>query len=127
MDSNVLVSRAVLEQVLDQAWNNELAYPMGQLEPGDAVLTLAVEAGLPLPAPMKPGTVPPAPPQYVGQLTARTYRQAHDHRLRCVDCGKVVYSTAKSAAHAAESISVREPMYPYLGNCGHYHVSRRRK
>jgi hypothetical protein len=134
----VLVSRDALAQLLLIGVGKELPFAMGgHLYPGDAVLTLAVEAGLPLPAPMKPGTVPPAPPNHYDSdepgrpfggtvvPTAGTYRQGGDHRLRCVNDGKVIFTSMGQAESAAERISAREPMKAYLGRCGHYHVSRR--
>jgi hypothetical protein len=127
----VLVSRSVLEEVLEQAMGNERVYA-DQLEPGDPVLTIAVQAGLPLPAPMKQGTVPPAPPchrfaSHLDRLVcAATYRTKSDPRLRCEADAKVVYTNPEQAAAAARAISGRTPMQWYLGPCGHYHVARRK-
>jgi hypothetical protein len=139
-------------------WEAEWKY----LEPGSPLVTLAVEAGLPLPGPMEPGSAPPPPPRHpfdpgevfrimatigeseelvaraeeqlsspaacdVRELVARVYRTEDDPRLRCAEDGKVAYTTKENAEAAAHRISEREPMRAYLGDCGHYHVSRRNK
>jgi hypothetical protein len=106
-------------------------YTERTLEPESELVTLAVEAGLPIPGPMAPGSAPPVPPKHRFAsaadrvLMAPTYRTEGDHRLRCEADAKVVYTSMDQAAHAASAISGREPMKPYLGRCGHYHVARR--
>lgn len=102
---------------------DESGYTEVNLEPSSELVTLAVEAGLPIPGPMAPDTVPPAPPVWGGSLCAPTYRDDED-KLRCVGCGKVVYGTHGAGHRAAKEISSRQPMRAYLGPCGHYHISR---
>jgi hypothetical protein len=62
-------------------------------------------------------------------MPAETYVEPHwftgKLKTRCRDCGKVVYPDEATATFRAQQISEREPMYPYLGRCGHWHVSRR--
>jgi hypothetical protein len=151
----VLVSREALAELLVETykvmgeyaakadrsamWEEELRF----LYPESPLVTLAVEAGLPVPGPLVPGTVPPPPPTkhydagVVHELlekhysahqgtTASTYRTGNDPRLRCSDDSKVVYTSMEHAEHAAGKISERQPMRAYLGQCGHYHVSRRK-
>jgi hypothetical protein len=142
----VLVSREALEKLLRDFYhtNHDTSADVVTLHPADPIVTVAVEAGILIPGPMAPGTVPPAPYPYfkevvdvvgglvsaavwLGEVTAPTYRADDDPRLRCTEDGKVVYTSIEAAEHAASKISEREPMRAYLGRCGHYHVSRRRK
>lgn len=144
MSRLVLVDKDQLETLLmgDYEFRREIAVEGGCaskwdeewqfLDPDDVLVTLAVQAGLLVPGPMKPGTVPPAPPawrfaSHLDRFTcAATYRTKKDPRLRCEADAKVVYTTLEQAAHAASLISGRQPMKAYLGPCGHYHVSRRK-
>lgn len=120
-----LVDLEDLEEMMAEAVGNERCYA-GTLHEGDAVLRVAVQAGIPLPLPMKAGMVPPPPPP--GRVAlAGCYRAEGDGRLRCIEDGKVIYGTAAAASSAAKKISDREPMKGYTGTCGHHHVSRRKK
>jgi hypothetical protein len=89
--------------------------PVMYMDPRDEVVTLAVQAGLQIPGPLTPGTVPPAP---------SFFRKEGDARLRCVQDGKVVYTSMEAAEHAATLVGRRQPMRAYRGNCGHFHLSR---
>jgi hypothetical protein len=120
----VLVDREALEALLREMVDLREAYAIeggalrasqGEvlyLDPSDEVVTLA---GLMIPGPLTPGTVPPAPPFF--------YKEG-DARLRCTQDGKVIYTSMEAAEHAATLIGRRQPMRAYCGNCGHYHVSR---
>lgn len=122
----VLVDRAALEDLIDEAWGNERCYA-STLEPSDPVCRVAVQAGIPLPGPMQAGTVPPPPmlARFMGGVpTAATYRAEGDVRLRCEQDAKVVYTSMEQAQHAAHRISERTPMQAYFGACGHFHVAR---
>lgn len=61
-------------------------------------------------------------------MAAETYTERHwftgKLKLRCRQDGKVVYPDEAEATLRAQQISERTPMYPYLGKCGHWHVSR---
>jgi hypothetical protein len=133
----VLVDRDALEQLIqgDYANREEIAIEGGCaslwdadwrfLDPDDVLVTLAVQAGLQVPGPLK--GPPPAPPMINDTLSnrcAQTFRHPNDRRLRCAEDGKVVYTSSGQAEHAAQRISSRQPMRSYLGRCGHYHVSR---
>lgn len=153
----VLVDRDALDALLREMVDLREAYAIeggalapskGEvmyLDPRDKVVTLAVQAGLLIPGPLEPGTVPPVPPNHPfdpdrvftimrecearldelgGERMAATYRADDDPRLRCVEDGKVVYTSMEAAEHAAKRISGRQPMRAYHGRCGHYHVSR---
>jgi hypothetical protein len=120
----VLVDREQLDQLISTAHD---ATDQAPLASDDPIVTLAVQAGLPIPGPMLPGSLPPAPPLINDKLSnvcATTFRHPNDARLRCAEDGKVVYTSMGQAEHAAERISGRQPMQAYLGRCGHYHVSR---
>jgi hypothetical protein len=155
MSELVLVGRESLGYLLEDLWavlsGAETPGIITHLAPDDPLVTVAVMAGLPIPGPMCPGTVPPPPPEHQydhdrvvqlldkcieilearaevpGELCATTYRAEGDPRLRCAHDGKVVYGSMSSAQSAADLISQREPMKCYLGPCGHYHVSRRNR
>jgi hypothetical protein len=132
--TQVLVDRDALAQMLKECYDLMVAYAVegGALRPsqgeqltlesGSPLVVLAVQAGLPIPGPMEPGTVPPAPP--VGPK-AGVYYAFDDARPRCSEDGKVIYTTLRHAQHAARKISeARQPMRAYLSGCGHYHLSR---
>lgn len=152
----VLVDRNALDALLRRAWDmfvllaEQSGYEEMNLEPGSELVVLACQAGLPIPGPLKPGTLPPAPPQHhfdvgkvfdlmdqcmgrlggrldEGEATAGTYRANGDPRLRCIKDGKVVYTSQEAAEHVAGRISTRQPMKAYRGRCGHHHVSRVRR
>lgn len=158
--SLVLVSREALERLLTRSWSmfellaEDSGYKTRTLEPESELVTLAVEAGLLIPGPLTPGTVPPAPPQHHFDvqrvfelmdacvehleadgvdlsehvdLLASTYRAEGDPRLRCMADTKVIYGTEEQAQAAASRISGRQPMRHYQGHCGHWHVSRDKK
>jgi hypothetical protein len=150
----VLVDQAALGALLRRAWDmfvllaEDSGFEEMNLEPTSELVVLACQAGLPIPGPLKPGTLPPPPPQHhfdvgrvfelmdqcmermggrIDQGTAMggTYRAEGDPRLRCVEDGKVVYTSMEQAEAAARRISDRQPMKAYRGpQCGHYHVSR---
>jgi hypothetical protein len=140
----VLVSRDALEDAIEELYaivSGDFTPDIHrELAPDDSIVTLAVQAGIRIPGPLRPGTVPPPPPSGpmqeavaavqrdgLGQmegLTSGTYRKFNDPRLRCVEDEKVVYTSMEQAEHAAKRISDRQPMRAYLGRCGHYHVSR---
>jgi hypothetical protein len=129
--TQVPVDRDALARLLDRAWDmfqilaEDAGYEHADLEAGSEIVTLACQAGLPLPGPLAPGHVPPAPPPWLGRLTAPTYRDAGDGRLRCTGCGKVVFGNQGTAGKAAAAISGdRQPMRTYIGPCGHWHLSR---
>jgi hypothetical protein len=136
----VLVDRDALEALLREMVDLREAYaieggavtkwsegePVMYLDPRDEVVTLAVQAGLQIPGPLAPDTLPPAPPVYFGRLTAPTYRDPDEGALRCTECGKVVYGNQKQAGKAAAQIAERQEMRTYLGRCGHWHLSRRK-
>lgn len=124
MTTLVLVDRDALAQLLTRAWDmfvclaDESGYAECDLLAGSELVTLACQAGLPIPGPLAPGEVPPPP-------TASTYRERDDNRLRCCADGKVVFLSEQSAREAAERITNdRQPMKWYRGPCGHHHVSR---
>lgn len=131
----------VTKELLDTALRTAYACRQDTTEPGcfmyldgdDFLVTLAVEAGLKVPGPLRPGTIPPPPPQhrfsngFEHRVCAATYRTPGDRRLRCEADAKVVYTSPEKAESAAATISGREPMRAYLGTCGHYHVARRNK
>ena len=131
---NVLVDREALAALLFDAYQmrQEIAVEGGCasrwetewrfLEPDDTLVTLAVQAGLPIPGPMAPGHMPPPPP--VGPK-AGVYYAFDDARPRCTEDGKVIYKTLSHAQHAAKAITrERQAMRAYLGGCGHFHLSR---
>jgi hypothetical protein len=126
----VVVDRDALDRLLVRAWSmftllaDESGYSEVNLEPSSELVTLAVQAGLRIPGPLAPDTLPPAPPVYFGRLTAPTYRDADGDSLRCTECGKVVYGNKKQAGKAAAQIAERQEMRTYLGGCGHWHLSR---
>ena len=125
----VAVDRALLDVLLRECYavlsGSETLDITDCLHHGDPLVRLAVQAGLQIPGPMAPGHVPPAPPPWLGRLTAPTYRDADDGRLRCTECGKVVYGNNAQAGKASALISTeRQAMRTYLGPCGHYHLSR---
>jgi hypothetical protein len=97
------------------------------LDPDDEVVVLAVQAGIVIPGPLAPGTVPPVPPAHHEGVCAPTFRADGGRQLRCVPCGKVVYTNIRGAEAACRLIAERQAMRPYLGACGHYHVSRVKK
>jgi hypothetical protein len=125
--SLVLVSREALEEILSELASLRASAggfedgPQGfdlYLKSSDPAVLLAVQARLPLPGPLAPGEVPPAP-------LAELYREPGDNRLRCADCGKVVFNSMEAAQSAADRITrSRQDMKAYRGDCGHYHVSR---
>lgn len=131
-----LVSRDALDALLREMVDLREAYAVeggalapsrGEvmyLDPRDEVVTLAVEAGVVIPGQLTPGTVPPAPPVWASGVCAPTYRADGGRQLRCVACGKVVYTNLQAAEAACRLISERQAMRSYLGPCGHYHVSR---
>jgi len=128
--TQVPVNRDALAALIQRAWDlfvclaDESGYEIVDLLPESELVQLACQAGLPIPGPMAPGTVPPAPPPYLGRLTSPTYREL-DGRLRCVECGKVVYGNSAQAKEAASRITgARQAMRWYIGECGHYHLSR---
>jgi hypothetical protein len=133
----VLVDREELDNLLRKAWTmfellaDDSGYEQRYLHPNSELVTLAVQAGLQIPGPMEPGTVPPAPPPSRVVGLCQTYRVNGDPRLRCTRDQKVVYTTEAKAVHAAELITLREqPMRAYLGPCGHWHLTshlRRKK
>lgn len=59
-----------------------------------------------------------------------TYQESHWYtgkiKTRCRNCGKVAYPDFPTAKYRAAQISEREPMYAYLGACGHHHVARKK-
>lgn len=63
-------------------------------------------------------------------MKADTYEERHEYtntvRTRCSVCHKVVFPDEATAQARAEVISVRRPMMHYLGECAHWHLSRRR-
>lgn len=131
MPQLVLVSRDALEKLIAECydvWAGRVTPDIAEhLHPSDPIVTLAVEAAIRIPGPMAPGTAPPAPPLVNDPLSnacAQTFRHPSDHRLRCADDGKVVYTSMGKAEHAASRIAERQAMRAYLGRCGHYHVSR---
>lgn len=135
----VLVDRDQLDKLLKRTWEmfellaEESGYTERNLTPDSELVTLAVQAGLLIPGPLQPGTVPPAPPKHrFGTdndrvLMTPTYRTKGDLRLRCEADAKVVYTSMEAASHAAGLISGREAMKAYLGDCGHFHVARRKR
>ncbi len=131
----VLVDQYALGQLIREMYDLRLSAAemvvndgmVEYLDPRDELVTLAVQAGLPLPGPMQPGTAPPPPPEQLPASNVAPVHRAPDGRLRCTECGKVVYTSLSKAEHAASTISRREAMRAYHGRCGHYHVSRVRK
>lgn len=65
----------------------------------------------------------------MSELKAPTYIQPHwytgDLKTRCTGCHKVVFATQAAAEAAVERIKVRQVMYVYQGNCGHWHLTRK--
>lgn len=134
--THVLVDRDALGRLLVKAWDmfellaEDSGYTEVTLEPESELVTLAVQAGLQIPGPLRPGTVPPPPPHRRfrgGTPLAGWYRAEGDERIRCEADAKVIYGTMEQAESAARLISSRQPMKAYLGDCGHYHVARRKK
>jgi hypothetical protein len=133
----VLVDQDLLAQLIESEYANrhEIAVEGGCatlwedewrfLDPDDVLVTLAVQAGLPIPGPLT--GPPPAPPSRRVVGLSSTYKDEGDNRLRCTADGKVVYTSREQAERAATKISQRQPMLAYLGRCGHYHVSRDRR
>lgn len=132
----VLVDRDQLDKLLKRTWEmfellaEEAGYTERNLTPDSELVTLAVQAGLLIPGPLQPGTVPPPPPHRRfrgGTPLAGWYRAEGDERIRCEADAKVIYGTMEQAESAARLISSRQPMKAYQGDCGHYHVARRKK
>ncbi len=132
MPNHVLVSRDALGSLLRKTWDmfgllaEESGYTETNLESGSELVTLAVQAGLPIPGPMAPGHVPPAPPAYRfrgGTPVGPVYRVDGDCRLRCELDAKVVFPTKAQAVAATQRITGTQ-MYHYLGACGHWHLTR---
>lgn len=48
-------------------------------------------------------------------------------RLRCTQCDKVAYATEEQVESAAMKISERVEMEYYLGPCGWYHLTRKKR
>lgn len=126
----VPVDREALASLLRRTWDmftilaEDSGYESVDLLADSELVQLACQAGLPIPGPMAPGEVPPAPPVHLGRLTSPTYREL-DGRLRCLECGKVVYGNSAQAKEAASRITgARQAMRWYIGECGHYHLSR---
>jgi hypothetical protein len=128
----VVVDRDTLEDFIREMYDLRQAYALeggaaginDELDARDELVRLACAGGIPLPGPLMEGHVPPAPPPWLGRLTSPTYREP-DGRLRCTGCGKVVYGNQAQAKEAAGRITgARQAMRWYIGECGHYHLSR---
>jgi hypothetical protein len=66
--THALVDKDALNRLLRKSWEmfellaEDSGYTERYLEPDSELVTLAVQAGLQIPGPLAPGTVPPAPP-----------------------------------------------------------------
>lgn len=136
MADHVLVHREPLEQLLAKAWDmfellaEQSGYDQCDLLSDSELVILAVQAGLPIPGPMAPGSYPPAPPAYRfrgGVPLAAVYRCDGDNRLRCELDAKVVFGTEAQAVAAKHRVDSRQKMYHYQGPCGHWHLTRRKQ
>jgi hypothetical protein len=93
--TQVVVDRNALAGLIREMYGLRIAYtveggaveqwvdgePVIYLDPRDELVTLAVQAGVLIPGPLKPGTVPPAPPQHkwvghpnIGTIVGSVYR-----------------------------------------------------
>jgi hypothetical protein len=132
---HVLVDKAVLDKLLRKAWDmfellaEDSGYTERYLEPESELVMLAVQAGLRIPGPMAPGTVPPAPPhgRFQGSVPCAPCFRDERGKVRCSADGKVIYGTQSAASKAVALIAQRHPMRVYLGPCGHWHLSTDRK
>lgn len=129
--THALVDKRKLDQLLRKAWDmftllaEDSGYEQVYLEPESELVTIAVQAGLMIPGPMAPGTVPPPPPhaRFQGGSPLGLCYRGSDNKLRCALDAKVVYGTKAQAGKAAAQIGDRHPMRVYQGPCGHWHLS----
>lgn len=127
---HVLVDKAALERLLLDDWNmRHTLWGELSLSPDDPLVTVAVQAGLRIPAPMDPGTVPPAPPvgRFQGGTPCAPCFRDERGKVRCSADGKVIYGTESAASKAVALIAQRHPMKVYQGPCGHWHLATDRK
>jgi hypothetical protein len=129
--THALVNKVALDGLIRKAWEmftllaEDSGYTEVTLEPESELVTLAVQAGLLIPGPLAPGTVPPAPPhgRFQGGTPVALCYRGEDAKLRCSVDAKVVYGSKAQAAKAAAQIAERHPMKVYQGPCGHWHLS----